>query len=249
VRDEKEPEPRTHRAAARHPREQRLRRFRPGLGRMPASPVPAVTSSVPGPALGNEVHAIEHVLDEHGPTHRRELARLVGARYWGPGVLAQRCTRRLPRAPFGGCRVPRSRRPTAVVAAMIAWAKTSDSPKGADGSFRSLLAAGSVHRGSGVPSCIRQSEVPVRSGVGWPHERDHRPGRSGPAIAGRGLASGRDALRRRSWGGGRDGDDGHAGAHDRARACGTDSAAGRRPPARARRAGAVAARRASSVEV
>lgn len=106
MRDEKEPEPRTHRAAARHPREQRLRRFRPGLGRMPASPVPAVTSSVPGPALDNEVHAIEHVLDEHGPTHRRELARLVGARYWGPGVLAQHealaegAVRRLSRTTF-----------------------------------------------------------------------------------------------------------------------------------------------------
>ena len=29
--------------------------------------------------------AICQALDEHGPTDRRELARLVGARYWGPG--------------------------------------------------------------------------------------------------------------------------------------------------------------------
>ena len=43
-------------------------------------------------------------------------------------------------------------------------------------------------------------------------------------------------------GGGRgDGDDGHAGAHHRAWACGTDTPSGRRPSARARRAGAVAA--------
>jgi hypothetical protein len=75
---------------------------------MPASPVPAVTSLVPEPALDNEVHAIEHALDEHGPTHRRELARLVGARYWGPGVfsaalheaLAEGAVRRLSRTTF-----------------------------------------------------------------------------------------------------------------------------------------------------
>jgi hypothetical protein len=94
-----------------------------------------------------------------------------------------------------------------------------------------------------------QSEVPVRSGVGWPHGRHDRPGRSGPSIARRGLASGRDALRRGSWGGGRDGDDGHARAHDRAWACGTDSATGRRPPARAAPGRCCGARRASNVEV
>jgi plasmid stabilization system protein ParE len=32
-----------------------------------------------------EVSAIEHALANRGPTERRELARLVGARFWGPG--------------------------------------------------------------------------------------------------------------------------------------------------------------------
>ena len=35
--------------------------------------------------LDREVAAISQALDEHGPTERRELARLIGARYWGPG--------------------------------------------------------------------------------------------------------------------------------------------------------------------
>jgi hypothetical protein len=33
----------------------------------------------------HEVEIIARALDERGPTERRELARLVGARYWGPG--------------------------------------------------------------------------------------------------------------------------------------------------------------------
>ena len=32
-----------------------------------------------------EVERIEQVLAEHGTVERRELARLVGARFWGPG--------------------------------------------------------------------------------------------------------------------------------------------------------------------
>jgi hypothetical protein len=52
--------------------------------------------------------AIRHVLDEHGPTARRELAPMVGARYWGPGVfsaalheaLAEGAVRRLSRTTF-----------------------------------------------------------------------------------------------------------------------------------------------------
>jgi hypothetical protein len=35
--------------------------------------------------LDREVAAISQALDEHGATDRQELARLVGARYWGPG--------------------------------------------------------------------------------------------------------------------------------------------------------------------
>jgi MFS family permease len=58
-----------------------LRRYRPGPGRGPASPVPAITSSLADPNLDNEIQAIQRALDEHGPTERRELARLLGARY------------------------------------------------------------------------------------------------------------------------------------------------------------------------
>ncbi|MGD9734601.1 MAG: hypothetical protein AB7V58_03170 [Solirubrobacterales bacterium] len=36
-------------------------------------------------ALDREIEAIATALDEHGATQRAELARLVGARYWGPG--------------------------------------------------------------------------------------------------------------------------------------------------------------------
>lgn len=32
-----------------------------------------------------EIEQLERVLAEHGELRRRELARLVGARYWGPG--------------------------------------------------------------------------------------------------------------------------------------------------------------------
>jgi hypothetical protein len=104
--DKKEPELR--RAADRDARAQRLRRYRPGPGRMPASPVPAVTSLVTEPNLDNEVRSIQRALDEHGATERSELARLVGARYWGPGVfrealreaLAERRVRQLSRTTF-----------------------------------------------------------------------------------------------------------------------------------------------------
>jgi MFS family permease len=39
-------------------------------------------------AFDREVAAIERTLAERGPTDRRELARLVGARFWGPGRFA-----------------------------------------------------------------------------------------------------------------------------------------------------------------
>lgn len=111
-RREKEPEPSAHRVAAGHAREQERRmprRYRPGHpSHWPASPVPAVTSSLPEPNLDNEIEAIRRVLDAHGSTERSELARLVGARYWGPGVfgaalreaLAEGRIRRLSRTTF-----------------------------------------------------------------------------------------------------------------------------------------------------
>ncbi len=63
-----------------------LRRYRPGPGRISASPGIAV-SSLPPQVLDSEIRAIEKALDEHGATERRELAQMVGARYWGPGVF------------------------------------------------------------------------------------------------------------------------------------------------------------------
>jgi MFS family permease len=71
-------------AAATAERERR-RRLRLGPGRTfwsPGMPVSAPTAEV---EFGREVSAIEHALADRGPTDRRELSRLVGARLWGPG--------------------------------------------------------------------------------------------------------------------------------------------------------------------
>ena len=51
------------------------RRAWPGHG-----PVPDTSA-----ALERQIELIEQTLDEQGPMERRRLARLVGARYWGPG--------------------------------------------------------------------------------------------------------------------------------------------------------------------
>jgi MFS family permease len=62
-----------------------LRRYRPGP---PMRAVPAwmvASASNDAEDLDREIESITRALDEHGPTERRELARLVGARYWGPG--------------------------------------------------------------------------------------------------------------------------------------------------------------------
>ena len=50
-----------------------------------ASPGMAVSAPIPSVAFDREIAAIERALSERGPTERRELARLVGARFWGPG--------------------------------------------------------------------------------------------------------------------------------------------------------------------
>ena len=62
-------------------------RFRLGPGSISSSPGMQVGQPVArdDAALDHELDAIEHALDEHGATNRRELATLVGARYWGPG--------------------------------------------------------------------------------------------------------------------------------------------------------------------
>lgn len=64
-----------------------LRRYRPGPGRVSASPGIAVSSPLPPQVLDSEIQAIEKALEEHGATERRELSQMVGARYWGPGVF------------------------------------------------------------------------------------------------------------------------------------------------------------------
>ena len=66
-----------------------LRRYRPGPGRISGSPGIGVSMPLPPQPLRTEVQAIEKALDEHGGTDRRELARMVGARYWGPGVFRE----------------------------------------------------------------------------------------------------------------------------------------------------------------
>jgi hypothetical protein len=106
--DEKEPEAAARRAAAHHASEERIRRLGLGPGRMPTSRVPALTSLSTEPTLDNEIQTIQRALDEHGTTERRELARLVGARYWGPSVfsaalreaIAEGRVRRLSRTTF-----------------------------------------------------------------------------------------------------------------------------------------------------
>jgi hypothetical protein len=59
--------------------------------------------------LDREIDAIARALDEHGATDRRDLARLVGARYWGPGrfraalreAVDEGRARRVSRSSFG----------------------------------------------------------------------------------------------------------------------------------------------------
>ena len=75
----------------RQRRDQRgLRRLRPGPGRTLGGS-PAISAVPPSPAelLDHEISAIERVLTERGPLSRSEMQRLVGARYWGPGVFSR----------------------------------------------------------------------------------------------------------------------------------------------------------------
>jgi MFS family permease len=76
------------RTTARDQRERAgRRRYRPGPGRLGASR--GLTISVPGEDNGldldREISMIGRALEDRGAANRRELARRVGARYWGPG--------------------------------------------------------------------------------------------------------------------------------------------------------------------
>jgi hypothetical protein len=84
-------------------------RYRLGPGSGGGSRGMPVSAPVTEVEFTREVERIEQVLSEHGPTERRELARLVGARFWGPGrfpaalreaVLSGRA-RRIDRTRFG----------------------------------------------------------------------------------------------------------------------------------------------------
>ncbi|MFW6090421.1 MAG: MFS transporter, partial [Actinomycetota bacterium] len=88
-------------------------RFRPGPGSMLQSGRSGgldlrVTTSAEE-ALDREISAIARALEEQGPTDRQELARLVGARYWGPGrfgaalrsAVVEGRARRLSRRTYG----------------------------------------------------------------------------------------------------------------------------------------------------
>ena len=65
------------------------RRYRPGPGRVFGAPGMALVPHYPEERLESEIQAIERALREHGTTEREDLARMVGARYWGPGVFRE----------------------------------------------------------------------------------------------------------------------------------------------------------------
>src|SRR4051794_8148790 len=66
-------------------RRDQARRYRLGPGRSGSSPGMPVSAPITELEFSREVERIEQALAEHGPTERRELARLGGARFWGPG--------------------------------------------------------------------------------------------------------------------------------------------------------------------
>ena len=79
----------------RHDERRGLRRFRPGPGIGSAFFSPGMvgtsgpTRREPAEGLERDVDVIARALQEHGVVDRRELARIVGARYWGPGRFRQ----------------------------------------------------------------------------------------------------------------------------------------------------------------
>jgi MFS family permease len=76
------------RAEARGQRERAgRRRYRPGPGHLGGSRglTPSAGEVDSGTDLDREIAIIGRALEDHGSANRRELARRVGARYWGPG--------------------------------------------------------------------------------------------------------------------------------------------------------------------
>ena len=64
-----------------------LRRYRPGPARRESLRSFALPGPTPEEALDEQIRAVGSALAEHGPMARQELARVVGARYWGPGAF------------------------------------------------------------------------------------------------------------------------------------------------------------------
>jgi MFS family permease len=95
------------------------RRYRPGPGRLGASR--GLTVSVgehdDDAELDREIEIIGRALQDHGSANRRELARRVGARYWGPGrfraalreAVDEGEVRRLPGGEYAPARSPAMR--------------------------------------------------------------------------------------------------------------------------------------------
>jgi MFS family permease len=73
------------RLARRERGRQGLRRFRPGPGRSMYSPMPTYSAFDDSADVDREVESISQAVSERGEMDRAELARAVGARYWGPG--------------------------------------------------------------------------------------------------------------------------------------------------------------------
>ena len=82
------------------------RRYRPGPGRLGSSRglASSLVRDDDGAQLDREIEIIGRALEDHGSASRRELARRVGGRYWGPGrfrsalreAVAEGAVRRLP---------------------------------------------------------------------------------------------------------------------------------------------------------
>jgi MFS family permease len=86
-----------------------LRRYRPGPGSASFSPFLSVPAQLDPSWIDNEVGIIERALREQGELNRQDLARRVGARYWGPGrfrsalrtAVAEGAARRVGRDRYG----------------------------------------------------------------------------------------------------------------------------------------------------
>ena len=87
--DQRAPSEQEERAERRRRRREQeragWRRYRPGPGSASWSPFSTWPPEQDLTSLDREVEIIAGALQEQGPTERRELVRLTGARYWGPG--------------------------------------------------------------------------------------------------------------------------------------------------------------------